>query len=74
MVSSNGGHSRRLDKIAAQLPPVRPSLEELGREYDMLIDAYTRHQAGDRAVSLAPKWPIDQMDRWATEMIEEGGE
>jgi len=71
---SSNGHHHRLDKIAAQLPPVRPSLDELGAEYDRLILAYTQHQAGDRAVSLASKWPIDQMDRWATEMLEEGGE
>ena len=67
-------HSRRLDRIEAELPPIRPSLEELGQEYDRLIDAYTRHQAGEPGVSLASLWPVDQMDRWATEMIEEGCE
>ena len=71
MVSNNGQHSRRLDRIAAELPPVRPSVEELGQEYDRLIDAYTRHQAGE-PLSLASKWPIEDMDRWVTELIEEG--
>lgn len=66
------GHHRRLDAVARRLPPVRPSVEELGQEYDKLIDAYTRHQAGEQAVSLTPKWPISQMDRWVTELIEEG--
>ena len=68
------GHARRLDQIARRLPPIRPSPDELGQEYDRLIDAYTRHQAGEPGVSLASLWPVDQMDRWATEMIEEGCE
>jgi len=40
-------------------------------EYDRLIDAYTRHQAGEQ-LSLASKWPVSQMDRWVNELIEEG--
>jgi len=64
------GHSRRLDAVARRLPPVRPSLDELGQEYDRLIDAYTRHLAGE-SLSLASKWPISQMDRWMNELVEE---
>ena len=65
-------HSRRLERIASKLPPIRPSLDELGAEYDRLISAYTQHQSGEQAVSLASKWPISQMDRWVNELIEEG--
>jgi len=67
-------HHHRLDRIAAKLPPIRPSLDELGAEYDRLISAYTRHQTGEQAVSLASKWPISQMDTWVNELIEEGTE
>ena len=66
------GHHRRLDAVARKLPTVRPSIEELGQEYDRLIDSYTRHQAGEQAVSLASKWPVSQMDTWVNELIEEG--
>ncbi len=69
---AGNGHHRRLDAVARKLPPIRPSVDELGAEYDKLIDAYTRHQAGEQAVSLASKWPISQMDRWVTELVEEG--
>jgi len=69
---SANGHARRLDRIEAELPPIRPSLDDLGAEYDRLISAYTRHQTGEQAVSLASKWPISQMDAWVNELIEEG--
>lgn len=72
MAVTNNGHGRRLDRIASKLPPIRPSIGELGEEYDRLIDAYTRHQAGEQSVSLASKWPINQMDTWVNELIEEG--
>ena len=45
---------------------------EVFAEYDRLIVAYTQHQAGEQAVSLASKWPISQMDTWVNELIEEG--
>jgi len=69
---SSNGHHHRLDRIAAKLGPIRPSLDELGAEYDRLISAYTQHQAGEQAVSLASKWPISQMDTWVNELLEEG--
>ena len=71
MMASNG-HARRLDRIAAQLPPIRPSAEALGEEYDRLIEAYERRQAGEPSAMIAPKWPISQMDRWVNELLEEG--
>jgi len=69
---AGNGLSRRLDRIEAELPPVRPSAEVLEEEYDRLIGLYEAHQAGEPSVSLASKWPIDQMDRWVAELIEEG--
>ena len=69
MVSN--GHSRRLDRIAAKLPPIRPSAEVLEEEYDRLIGLYEDRNAGEEAVTITPKWPYSQMDIWMREIIEE---
>jgi len=68
---AGNGHHRRLDRIEAQLPTVRPSAEVLEQEMDRLIEAYERRNAGDRAVTITPRWPYSDLDRWVAEIIEE---
>ena len=70
---SANGHARRLDKIAAQLPPIRPSPEVLEREMDRLIGLYTAREAGESSVGvITPKWPYEVLTRWVDEILEEG--
>jgi len=69
---SANGHARRLDAVARKLPPVRPSIDELGAEYDRLIGLYEARQAGEPSAVIAPKWPISRMDRWVNELVDEG--
>ncbi len=71
---ASNGHARRLDKIAAQLPPIRPSPEALGREMDRLIQLYTAREAGSSVGVISPKWPYEVLTRWVDEILEEGGE
>ena len=70
---AGNGHSRRLDRIARSLPPIRPSPEVLEREMDRLIALYEARQAGESSVGvITPKWPFSQMDQWVRELITEG--
>jgi len=70
-VTANG-HSRRLDRIAAKLPPVRPSAEVLEQEMDRLIGLMQAREAGESSVGpITPKWPFSDLDRWVAEIIEE---
>jgi len=68
---SANGHARRLDAVARKLPTVRPSPEVLEQEYDRLIEAYERREAGDRPGPITPKWPYSQMDTWMNQIIGE---
>jgi len=70
-VGLNGHHSRRLDAVARRLPTVRPSAKVLEEEMDRLIEAYERRNAGEKAVTITPKWPYSDLDRWVAEIIEE---
>jgi len=66
------GHSRRLDRIAAELPPIRPSPEVLESEMDRLIALYQAREAGESSVGpITPKWPYSDLDRWMAEIIDE---
>jgi len=69
---SANGHARRLDRIEATLPPIRPSPEVLEQEYDRLIQLMTARENGEPSVGpITPKWPYSDMDRWMAEIIEE---
>jgi len=68
---SANGHARRLDRIEAELPPIRPSAEVLEEEYDRLIGLYKDRNAGEEAVVITPKWPFEAMDVWMRQIIEE---
>ncbi|MCH8984667.1 MAG: hypothetical protein IH943_11315 [Acidobacteria bacterium] len=70
---AGNGHHRRLDRIAAELPPIRPSAEVLEEEMDRLIALYEARQAGESSVGpITPKWPYSDIDRWVRELITEG--
>jgi len=70
---TGNGHHRRLDKIAAKLPLVRPSAEVLEAELDRLIALYTAREAGSSSVGpiITPKWPYPDLDRWMNQIISE---
>jgi len=68
---SANGHARRLDRIEATLPPIRPSPEVLEREMDRLIQLYTAREAGESFGVITPKWPHEVLARWMDEIIAE---
>ena len=66
------GHSRRLDRIASKLPPVRPSAELLEAEMDRLIFLMQARERGEPSVGpITPKWPHWDIKFWVDQIIEE---
>jgi len=68
---TGNGHARRLDAVARRLPTVRPSAEVLEEEMDRLIALYQAREEDGPSVTITPRWPYSDLDRWVAEIIEE---